>query len=81
MPFDKSRLQVLHVRLVKRALLPGDKEDTAVPEVLLRVMCLQPWAHGITLAHVQHLAIALLLRTQQQIDAGAVELLTLFDIG
>jgi len=44
-------------------------------------MTLESWPHWITLAYVEHLALAIVTWTKQQVHAGLVQLGTLLDLG
>ena len=52
----------------------GGEADGAGPEILLRIVALQPGADGVALAHVEHVALAVRARPQQQVQAGLCQL-------
>lgn len=52
----------------------GGKADGARPEIFLRIVALQPGADGVALAHVDHVALTVRARPQQQVHPGLRQL-------
>jgi hypothetical protein len=71
---DEARLQKLHMRLVELPARGGGEANGAGPEILLRIVTLQPGTDGVTLAHVEHVALTIRARPQQQVHPGLRQL-------
>ena len=71
---DEARLQKLHMRLVQLPGRGGGKADGAGPKILLGLVLLQAWKDGVPLTHIDHVALAVRARPQQQIHPGLREL-------
>ena len=46
------------------------QETAAGPAIYLRIVALQPGADGVALDHVEHVALSMRARPQQQVHAG-----------
>ena len=62
------------MRLVELPGRGGGEADGASPEILLRIVALQPGADGVALAHVEHVALTIRARPQQQVHPGLRQL-------
>ena len=58
----------------------GGEADGAGPEILLRIVALQPGADGVALAHVEHVTLTVRARPQQQVDASLRQLRPRLDL-
>jgi hypothetical protein len=78
--FDEADHGFLSLGLCRQhsvAKLPGrsgGEADGAGPEILLRIVALQPGADGVALAHVKHFARSNRARPQQQVHPGLRQL-------
>ena len=68
------------MRLVELLARSGGKADSAGPEILLRIVGLQPGADRVALTHVEHVALTVRARSQQQIHPGLRQLGPHFDL-
>ena len=62
------------MRLVELPGCRGGEADGAGPEIFLRIVALQPRADRVALAHVEHVALPVRARPQQQIHPSLRQL-------
>ena len=63
--------QKLHMCLVELPGCGGGEADGAGPEILLRIVALQPGADGVALAHVEHVALTVRARPVEPVRRKA----------